>query len=118
MTVALFLLLVLITIGFVRFRANKKQEEDLETPERIEESPYQTTQEMDQANYQEAYSEELDPQTETEVVIKETPSPKKTSSPKKISTKKESTSKKSTAKKTTSKKAAAPKKTTPKKSTK
>lgn len=117
MTIALFLLLVLITIGFVRFRANKKQEEDLETPERIEESPYQTTQEMDQANYQEAYSEELDPQPETEVVIKETPSTKKTSSPKKTSSKKESTSKKSTAKKTTSKKAA-PKKTAPKKSTK
>lgn len=113
MLLALLVLSTLIIIGFIRFRSQKNQEIQDESSQIEEETPssYQTTQEVDESYYREAFSSpepEESPVTDQGEAVPE-PKPKKSPSTKKTSAKK-------TSAKTTSPKKTAGKKTTTKKS--
>ena len=113
MLLALLVLSTLIIIGFIRFRSQKNQEIQDESSQIEEETPssYQTTQEVDESYYREAFSSpepEGSPVADQGEAVPE-PKPKKSPSTKKTSAK--TTSPKKTAGKKTATKKSPSKKT-------
>ena len=92
------ILAVLLIIGIVRSTREKAQSEQVkDSPvQEQEETTYQISQESDQSNYQEVYSQ-------PEVEVKKTPAPKKTPVKKEVPAKKDAPKKPAT-KKTQAKK--------------
>ena len=95
--IIIVILAVLLIIGIVRSAREKAQSEQVkDSPvQEQEETPYQISQESDQSNYQEVYSQ-------PEVEVKKAPVKKE--APAKKATPKKATPKKATAKKSPTKK--------------
>ena len=111
-TLIIVVLSVLLIIGIVRSTKEKAQSGQVKNspaPDQ-EETPYQTSQEVDQSYYQEVYASE---EAQTEVVGEKLPTPKEKKAPvaKKVPAKKEAAPKKSALKKPVAKKAPAKKPT-------
>jgi len=90
--IIIVILAVLLIIGIVRSAREKAQSEQVkDSPvQEQEETPYQISQESDQSNYQEVYSQ---PEVEVKKAPVKKESPAKKATPKKPTTKKAPTKK-------------------------